>query len=79
MGPAGGMGMMLRPGMDLDGCHDSMGPRHDRTCHDELSEQRLDTLETQMEMANDATHDAWPLSGDSRLSVWCTPYTFVNP
>lgn len=50
MGPAGGMGMMLRPGMDLDGCHDSMGPRHDRTCHDELSEQRLDTLETQMDM-----------------------------
>ncbi len=50
MGPAGGMGMMQRLGMNPDGCPDNMGQRRDRSCHDELDEQRMDALETRMDM-----------------------------
>jgi hypothetical protein len=50
MGPIGGMGMMLRPGMDPVGRSDRMGQRRDRSCHEELIEQRMDSLETRMDM-----------------------------
>ena len=56
MGPAGGMGMgmgmgmMQRPGMNPDGCPDNMGQRRDRSSHDERDEQRMDALESRMDM-----------------------------
>ena len=50
LGPDGGIGMMLRPGMDSDGRYSRMERRRDRPCQEELDEQRLDALETRVDM-----------------------------
>jgi hypothetical protein len=49
LGPDGGIGMMLRPGMDSDGRPGRMEQRNP-SCHDELNEQRIDALETRVDM-----------------------------